>query len=346
MKLAVKSENILEQIAVSSGALPQPLIMLFWGWGVSKTLMTAVKLNVFEELNKNEMSGEEFARKSEISIRGCKALFNALCGFGYLKKKQGRYSLTAVSKRFMLEESKFSMADAFRFFSMLVEAKSDVEKQIRMDETYDLHKMDLSQDFWKYYMRTLAMFAEIPGKEIASKNYGLRDPKRLLDIGGGHGVYADMFVKKYKNLSAEVLDLKEACEEGRTIQQKRKGNVKFTEGDLRKLNTDSKYDIILLFNVLHNLNDMDSKKAVSKCAEALNENGALIILDSENDDSKEKYTFTSGYNELFFFLISSAGAHPERDMKDWMSEAGLKRVRKERLLTVPNMVLISGRKTS
>ena len=56
------------------------------------------------------------------------------------------------------------------------------------------------------------MYGISVGPAIAlTKVFDFSKFKRMMDIGGGSGVYAIQVVKKYPNITATVLDLKLVC---------------------------------------------------------------------------------------------------------------------------------------
>jgi len=52
---------------------------------------------------------------------------------------------------------------------------------------------------------------------------------------------------------------------------------------------------------------------------------------------------TSGFNELFFYLINGTHPYPEEEIRQWRQSAGFSGIRKSRLMFAPEMILMGGR---
>jgi ubiquinone/menaquinone biosynthesis C-methylase UbiE len=170
-------------------------------------------------------------------------------------------------------------------------------------------------------------------------------PQRLLDVGGGHGLYSVAFCRRYAGLRAEVLDLPEAAEVGQRLvtEAGMSERVSYRPGDMRQVEWGEGYDCVLLFNVLHNATEVEAKEAVGRALRALRPGGTLAIMDAEYRGATGDLDATSGFGELFFYVVSGARTWPEATMRGWMEEAGFERSGTARLWIAP-AVLLTGRR--
>src|SRR5207244_1711040 len=104
-------ENMLERAALRLNLAPSPLMMGMWGMGISRTLIAAVQLGVFEALGTEKKSIEEVARITECDRNGMETLLNALNGFGFVKRNQGLYWNRPIVRRWLLSSARFPMTD-------------------------------------------------------------------------------------------------------------------------------------------------------------------------------------------------------------------------------------------
>jgi hypothetical protein len=344
MRIEAVPEGILETVAKASGLLPTPLVIGSWGMGASRCLITGTRLGVFEALVSGLKSAGQVAAETNCNPVGMETLLNALNGLGYLNRASGLYSNSKLTKKWLLKSSKHSVRDAVLFFQDIWEVMAKMEESVITGKTADLHHGGQPPEFWERYMRGLATFAFYTGKEIAWKVKLESAPKKLLDVAGGHGVYSMSFCKKYPGLKAEVLELADAARVGSQIvsEQKMADRVSYREGDMRTSDWGSGYDLILLFNIIHNLSQEECQQAVAKAFAALDQKGRLVILDSEHSKGDKNLSMAGGFNELLFFLTSGTRAYPEQTIRDWMQKAGFSSLRTQRLLSVPMTCLITG----
>ena len=346
MRIEAVPEGVLETIASASGLLPTPLVIGAWGMGASRCIIAGTRLGVFEALASGAKNAQQVAKETNCSLTGMETLLNALNGLGYLTRGNGVYSNSRLTKKWLLKSSKHSVRDAVLFFQDIWEVLAKMEESVITGKTADLHHGNQPPEFWERYLRGLATFAFYTGKEIAWKVKLDSAPRKLLDVAGGHGVYSMSFCKKYPALNAEVLELPDAAKVGRQIvsEQKMSDRVSYREGDLRSADWGTGYDLILLFNIIHNLSKEECQQAMTKAFAALNPKGRLVILDSEHSKGENNLSMAGGFNELLFFLTSGTRAYPEADIRDWMQTAGFANLRTRRLLSVPMTCLITGMK--
>jgi SAM-dependent methyltransferase len=336
----------MERVVFALGIVPTPLLFGFWGMGTSRVVISGTRLGVFEALADGPRTAEEVARGCGCDPGGMETLLDALNGFGYVRRRGGRYRNARQTTRWLLERSKPGFRDAMFFYADLWDALGSVEEGVRTGVPLDFHHAGRPPEFWDRYMRALAGFARLTASEIVRRVRLDRDPRTLLDVGGGHGVYSVEFCRRYPGLVAEVLDLPQAAERGRLIvaEEGMAERVAFRVGDMRTDEWGSGLDVVLLFNVLHNLTEEESRAALAHARQALAPGGTLIVVDSEHVGGSGDLSTTGGFNELFFYVVSGTRAYPEGVLQRWMTEAGFSSLARKRLFTVPNVVCLVGRK--
>ncbi|MBI5549433.1 MAG: methyltransferase [Deltaproteobacteria bacterium] len=344
MRVGVVADNLVESLALTAGAVPEPVVLGAWGLFASRLLLAGAKLGVFDALTDRTADAATLAKELGLSVEGLERLLRALNGLGYLKRSRGRYSLSALSKKWLARGSKSSMKDALLFLEELWSWTSHLEAGVRTGRGIRLHDDGvLSPESWGRYLRGLATFAAPAGKEIVRRIKFARPPAKLLDVGGGHGMYSVEFCRRHPGLKAEVLDLPEAAAHGRKIVEEAgfDARVTFRPGDMRTDEWGTGYDAILLFNVLHNATEAEAKVVLRKARAAIAPGGVLAIQESEYKQTEGDLSFTAGFGELFFFLVSGAQTWPEPTLRAWLVEAGFERVRTQRLWLAP-AVVVSG----
>ncbi|MBS3973567.1 MAG: class I SAM-dependent methyltransferase [Actinobacteria bacterium] len=342
MRPVVRAETPLEWLLLRLGLVPTPLLDGYWGMTISRSLITAVELELFEALGDGPLSAAELSDRLGTDRHGTEILLKALNGARYLSCRNGRYSNGRVVHRWLVDGALVHLRDSLLFYGDLWDVMSDLTSMVRSGAVTNLHYEGRPAEFWQRYLRALAAFAPLVAPEIVSKSKLPRNARRVLDVGGGHGLYAAEFVRRRPGLSAEVLDLPEACAVGRQIIEAAglTDRVHFREGDVRDCDWGTGFDAVLLFNLLHNLTESESRAALHGAFAALRPGGKVIVLDSEYQSSAGNLSLTAGLNEMMFYLTSGTGVYPEERMRSWIAEAGFGRIRMRHLLRMPMAVLI------
>lgn len=346
MRLGVIPENPLESIALFSGFIPTPLIMGIWGIGVCKSFIMGYKLGVFESLAEGKKTARQVAEITNCNHEGIETLLNALNGFGFLKRKNGQYSNSKVINRWFIQSSAYSINDVVPFTEDIWNLLDGMEDAIRFGKKSNIHHSGKPPEFWERYMKALATFAKLPGAEIVKRVKLKNEPKKLLDVGGGHGSYSIAFCNRYKELHAEILDLPEAAAVGKRLVEKQgmTDRVNYIDGDFLITEWPEGYDIVLIFNVLHTISAEECRQVINNACKVLNKDGTLIIIDSEHGGNEKNLSTAAGYNELFFYLVSDAKVYPENTIIEWLKSAGFKNNRVRKLYSMPLEAMITGTK--
>ena len=346
MRLGLIPDNLIDLLALISGKMLVPILESFWGIAVGKTVITGMKLGVFDALKEHAKTAQEIVKELDCNAQAMEFLLDALHGFGYLGRNKGYYSLTKKASRWLLSDSSSSMCDSILFLSELSREFDDLENSVRQGRYSKFHNLDKPPSFWRNYLRGLGTFARYAGAHLIRKIPLKKAPRRLLDVGGGHCLYTILLCERYPGLRAEVIDLKPAVEQGRKIIEEHKlgDRVSFRTGDLRTIDWGDDYDLILLFNILHIFFAEEDQEIFNKAYHSLVPGGVVVILDSEHPGKDKKLSPASGFNELLFFIINGTQIYPEKVIRGWMKNAGFCNIRKRKFLFMPMALFLTGEK--
>lgn len=345
MHIGVLPDSLLERMALTLGLMPTPLGETFWGMGTARCLIAGLRLGVFEALASGQKSGDVLARELECDPQGLRVLLTALCGFGYLHRGENTWRLTSQSRKWLLKSSPRTIYDSLLFMGDVWRWLGPLEDAVRTGKVARIHDTPQPPDFWERYMRALASFARLGSKEIVRKIKVETQSPKLLDLGGGHGIYSAAFCKRHPTMMATVFDLPEAAAVGRTLVAREAGGdrVHYVEGDFRQGQFGEGYDLILMFNILHNATETEAKDLIRKAHASLSPGGQVAILEASHPKERGDLDAAAGFSELFFFLVSAAQAWPEATMTGWLKGAGYQNIQRHRLFMTPAVLLTAGR---
>lgn len=341
MHMTVAGDNFLERLGLALGAVPTPLVGATFGPGYGRAVVAATRFGLFEALAAGPRDAAGLADAMRCSATGVTALAHALTGAGLLRRRAGVFSLTRPARRWLLAESEASLRDAVLFMGYCHTWLVDLEDAVRSGQVTRLHDRAHPPEFWDAYTGALASFARLASAEVV-RRARLTAPRRLLDVGGNHGLYAAAYCHRHPGLEATVLDLPEACDAGRRVVAAAPGGDRVTHraGDFRRDDWGDGWDAILLFNVLHNATEAEARGALRRARASLAPGGRLVICDAAHPGG-DRIDFAAGWNELFFFLVSGAQAWPEATLAAWCASEGLRILRRSQLLIAPNMLLVA-----
>lgn len=207
--------NIIERLVLLNLNQGPGLMLDFLGAQAFRAVCVAIKLGVFEALSGGPLTAAETARRIEADERGTTLLLDALQALGYVKKKNGQYANAPMTTKWLLRDSPTSLAGGIPFFeSMVFDRWGHLDESIRLGKPaiYGSEWLDQRPDGWRVYQEGMIAVARMAADEVVVKVKLPSTARRLLDVGGGHGLYSIKFCRRYPGLSATVFDLPQALE--------------------------------------------------------------------------------------------------------------------------------------
>jgi len=343
--------DFVERAAIRTNLAPAVLLD-FLGAQAFRAVCAAFELGVFEALARGSRSAREVAGHVHASERGVRLLLDALEAVGYVRSRDGRYAPTRITTRWGLDQSPTSLARGIPFFeSMVFDRWRNLAESIRRG-TPVVHGDEWLGDDpqrWSHYEDAMMIIARAVAPEIVSKATLPRTARRLLDIGGGHGLYAIEFCRRHENLSAAIFDLAPALESARrTIAgEDMAARVTTIEGDLRSGDWGSGYDLALLFNILHLFPAGENIDLLQRVSKALHHDGLVVIL----EPTPERAAGAAGralarLQALNFYNDFGGESHTTEEIRRWLAAAGFARGERASLRSMPGFTLLTASKNA
>jgi 3-hydroxy-5-methyl-1-naphthoate 3-O-methyltransferase len=302
---------------------PDPIFQMVTGYWVSKTLMTAVELEVFTKLSGNKAVTFEQMQNDilEMDKRPAEVFTTALLSLGLInvssgggaknkeegeedRKEKTVYSNSQISEVF-LDKNKPSYIGDFiimmdkrlynRWAKLPVSLKTN--RPVEAAEEGDISARTMfdnaktNQVIEQMQMFTRAMHGVSVGPAMAlAKVFDFSKYKKMMDIGGGSGVYAIEVAKQNPNMSAVVLDLEPACRVAdqyiKQFNLQDKIHIQVLDFFKDKLPTDC--DVAFLSHIIHFLDEEKDKILLKKVYDSLpdDRNGIIIISEWLLNDEK------------------------------------------------------------
>jgi SAM-dependent methyltransferase len=338
--------NLLERLLLQTDVLPGPLVDLFAAVGF-RAVWAALNLGVFEALERGEaLTAGGLAEAVGADERGITYLLGVLQALGYVQEQGGRWTNTAMTRRRMVRGAPKNVVAGFHYWgATLAELWDDLEGSIRSGQpATDLYawleqRPYALRDFQEW---TIAV-ARLTGDEIVGKVKLPSTARRLLDAGGGHGVYSIAFCRRYPDLAATIFDLPGAVAVGREIVEAEDMNARVTtqEGDLLRDDLGTGYDVVLLFNIVHGFRPDQNRLLLGKVAAALKPGGQLIIM--EQFAGRAPTPMAEAVAQILglsFYHLLGGQIYPYAEVAGWLTDAGFTTPRRSDLRQAPGSSLV------
>ena len=188
--------NFIERLVLLKLNRGPGLMLDFLGAQAFRAVCVGVKLGVFEALSGGPLTAAETARQVQASERGVTLLLDALESLGYVRKKDGRYVNTPMTVKWLLRHSPTSLAGGIPFFdSMVFDRWGHLDESIRRGKpaVCGSEWLDQHPGGYRIYEQGMIAVARMTADEVVARVKLPPTARRLLDVGGGHGLYSVRF---------------------------------------------------------------------------------------------------------------------------------------------------------
>jgi SAM-dependent methyltransferase len=335
----------LRMLILHRGPGPTPMLD-FIGAQAFRVVCVAVRLGVFEALATGALSAADVARRVGADERGTALLLEALEALGYLRRRQARYANTVTTARWLLQASPTALESGIPFFeSMVFDRWGHLEDSIRRGQPALPGADWLAQrpDGWRIYQRGMLATARMVAGEVVSRVRLPPGARRLLDVGGGHGLYSVRFCRRQPGLSATVFDVPPALDVARDVvaAEGMQDRVALQAGDFWVDALGAGYDAALVFNVLHAFPAEKNVQLLRKVGGAVRAGGHIVIMEQlGGDGSTGLARVVARLQALNYFNDLGAQTYAFEDVAGWLTTGGFHATRRIALRKTPGFSLL------
>ena len=246
-------------------------------------LFAAVELGVFDALAGGGQQANALADAIGADRRAVRILLEALAALGFLERVGCEFRNAPVAALHLQSDSPMTLANNFRYQQRLCESWARLAQVVGTGEPAVSLPRLLAEDpgFVERYITAMADVSQHPARELAER-LDLNGVQRLLDVGGGGGVYARSLVDQSPGLQAVILDLEPTLRVADRLLQgyPHRQRIELRVGDYLEADFGAQeYDVVLLSQVLHDEGEEDVKVLLKKSLRALRPGGRLVIHD-------------------------------------------------------------------
>ncbi|MFZ0427857.1 MAG: methyltransferase dimerization domain-containing protein [Acidobacteriota bacterium] len=299
------------------------------GYRAAQVLFTACRLGVFEVIGHDALELETVVERLGSDRRGTRVLLDALVGMGLLEMRDGRYLNSALALDALLPAAPHSRIAQLLHGARLYERWAGLYDAVLTGQPVPDDRIDPRIDSGKAaFARAMADSArQIAATTAASLD--LDGVSKLLDIGGGPGLYSIEFARRSSGLRAWILDDAETLRVAeRNIETAGLGDrVTLLPGDAHSDDLGGPYDFIFISNVLHIYSGDRNRELIRRCAAALGTGGRLALKDFFLQDTAGGGKSGPLWNLLFAANMLAGTAegdcYTEGEVRSWSRDAGL-----------------------
>ena len=328
---------------------PEKILQVGFGFWPSKTLLSAIEMEVFTELAKHPEDLASLQGRLGLHPRSARDFLDALVAMGFLNRVDGQYQNTPETDLFLDKRKPtyiggmLEMANArlFGFWNSLTEGlrTGSPQNEAKGGGESLFAALYASPERLKGFLAAMTGLSRGANVAIAEK-FPWRNYKRYVDVGTAQGDLAVQVALAHPHVSGVGFDLAEVEPIFEEYVQRNglSGRLKFSRGDFFN-NPIPETDVVMMGHILHDWDLQEKKLLIRKAYDALPQGGALIVYESIIDDDRSKNVF--GLLMSLNMLIETQGGfdYTGADCMGWMKEIGFNDTRVEHLVGPDSMVV-------
>ena len=338
-------------VNASAAAMPKPdhILQIGLGFWASKTLLSAVEMEVFTELAKRPEDLATLTGRLGLHPRSAHDFLDALVALGFLQREDGYYFNTPATDLY-LDKHKPSYIGgilemcnhrSYGHWNNLTEGLRTglPQNELKGGGAPVFATIYADPARLKEFLKAMSGVSRGANIAIAAK-FPWAQYKTVVDAGPAQGDLLVQVALKNQHLLGLGFDLPEV---GPIFEEYVEAHglgsrLQFQAGSFFD-DPLPRADVIMMGHILHDWNLDEKRLLIAKAHDALPKGGALLVYDAIIDDDRCKNAF--GLMMSLQMLIETPGGfdYTGADCIGWMKEAGFRETRVEHLVGPDSMVV-------
>ncbi len=290
----------------------------------SRILLTAYELSVFTALGDEARTSREVSASVGTHERATDRLMNALCAMGLLEKREDRFSNSPLAARYLVDGKPEYMAGLMHSvhlwdnWSILTNAVRTGKPAARPEIN------DRGQEWFAAFIAAMHERASKQADDIVAL-LDLEGVSRVLDVGGGSGVYAMAFVRAHEAVRATVFDLPNVILLAQRYIEAEglSDRIETVIGDYTTDDLGSGFDLVFLSAIVHSNSFDANRELIRKCSDSLNPQGQVVVQDFIISEDRTSPPGAALFSLNMLVSTQAGDTYTESEMRTWMEDTGL-----------------------
>ena len=318
---------------------PAHIMQVGAGFWASKTLLSAVELELFTRLGADSMTGAEVGEQLALHPRAIHDFLDTLVSLKFLEREgsgsAGRYRNTADTAAFLDKRSptyiggvlEMFNARLYRYWGDLTEALQTGKPQNEIKHTGQPMFNELYSDPARLEQFMSAMAGISLGNFHAlAEKFDFSEFETVCDVGGATGQLSMILAARHPHLRCTSYDLPvvapiavKAIAAAGLADRVAAASGDFFAGPLPRA------DVITMGMILHDWNLVDKKMLIAKAYRALPPGGAFVAIENIIDDERRQNAFGLMMSLNMLIEFGEAFDFTGAQFSEWCLEAGFSR---------------------
>jgi 2-polyprenyl-3-methyl-5-hydroxy-6-metoxy-1,4-benzoquinol methylase len=337
---------------MSTAATPKPSPELIFGSLISYqhafALKAAIELDLFTAIAEGATDTVSLAKRVNAAERGVRILADGMTIQGFLRKENGKYSLTQDAAIFLDKRSPAYMGGMAEFlvseenirnFSQFADC---VRKGGTVSSIGDNSKA--VDHRWVTFAKAMgSMAAPVAGALSQLVSASSAAEIRVLDIAAGHGMYGITVAKNNPRVHVTALDWPAVLEVAKENAQKAGVSDRYLlcPGSAFDADLGSGYDYVFITNFLHHFDVPTNEKLLRRFHAALKPGGKAITVEFVPNEDRVSPPMAAAFSMVMLINTDAGEAFTFPEYESMCRNAGYNNVTLQTIPDLPQRLVIA-----
>ena len=318
----------------TAGLDPSHIMEVGTGFWPSKTLLSAVELDLFSHLGAESISGEEVGARLALHPRAIYDFLDALVALGFLEREgegtNGRYRNSAETAAFLDKQSptyvggflEMCNTRLYGVWGELTEALKSGEPQSEVKLKPFFEEIYSDPAKLEQFMQAMSSLSRGDFDPLA-RRFDFGSYRTVCDVGGATGRLCMTLAGRYSHLRCTTYDqpvvapiAERSIAAAGLSDRITVASGDFFTGELPEA------DVIIMGHILHDWNLDRKRQLISAAYRALPAGGAFIVVEHLIDDARRDNVFGLMMSLNMLLTFGDAFDFTGSDFAGWCREAG------------------------
>ena len=314
----------------------------------TSTLKAAIELDLFTALDEGNHRVEEIAKRLNASERGVRILSDYLTILGFLRKKDGQYSLSEDAALFLSRHSPHYMGTIVGFLTnqQHFENFARLPDAVRRGGTTTERgsNREPNDELWVSFARSMAPLT-VPAAMFIAQLVEAQEGRtlRVLDIAAGHGMYGITIAQQNPKAHITAVDWPAVLEIAKENAAKAGVSERYIArpGNAFEAELGGGYDLVLLTNIFHHFDKETCIQLMRRAHQALKSGGKAVTLEFVPNEDRVSPPTEAAFSLLMLVGTDAGDAYTLSEYEEMFWEAGFAQTTLHPIPGMPQEVLIS-----
>ncbi|WP_027345960.1 methyltransferase [Hamadaea tsunoensis] len=301
---------------------PQRILQYANGFMAAQYVMVAAETGVFAQLGGTGPQGlglEEIAGRCGLPTRTTRLLIDALAQLGLVERDGDRYRNAPDAEAFLTGRGPADVRPLLHYFhAVSFPGWVDALRAFRTGEGV---RAPLTAAQTQAYEEGIATVTAPAARELAATvDFG--QSRRVLDVGGGAGMFLTAILDRHPHLTGTLLDLPAMADlvRPRLAAGPLAGRVEVVGRDMLGDPIPAGHDVVVLANVLHLLPPDRNRTLLARLRPAVEPGARLLLVDWWLDPVAPHRRTVMVAGE--FLTVGGGDVYRVDEAADWLAETG------------------------